>query len=586
MSEYVSQVEYGKRDLQAPNHWQVLDSNYRITKPTVFCLCGNATITTSEANGFCKQVEGYLKLLFEGRQNNNVTENVDLVGFKYACLDANAEIGGLTVSFVKHFVADTLLPLFKDGSGKKLDLDQACRNMSQISFVSYCAGVREINRILEELNFQLRQMGYLQHEIDKINNSTMNISYAPLDVNANYVPTVRVVSYNDDMVGEDIKYILDSNELENFSGIKITRDEPGKIYGISRPDARAGSINIITSQLINALDTYINEHFVSLLARDENWGVKAYNRDGKDFQSSNADCVSQMIAWAVCRAVENSFKNSKENNYVTNNFYTDLVDELQSIVQSFSKDQLGINPAIKAKNRRSMYGAAKNVEVSKMAASLIDFHEPQSVIYSQLTRAKDYQEVVQILELNNYYFIDEMLPEIDFLNDDERKIIILMAKSREQERQEELNSGSSKETMAPGEICNKIMTASQKISGQYEEVIDVYNKYGYSFITDTLPVFYKWLTEQQKTALLDAGKAKRKAVKERERFVDFPTYDQMVDMLNNASSYEEILAILQKYNYCGVEHLLPEVVVLTEEEKTSILQLANKQLANDMEISD
>ena len=44
--------------------------------------------------------------------------------------------------------------------------------------------------------------------------------------------------------------------------------------------------------------------------------------------------------------------------------------------------------------------------------------------------------VVRILEKNNYYFVDELLPTIDFLTDAERTIITTIANCKSKEREE------------------------------------------------------------------------------------------------------------------------------------------------------
>ena len=56
--------------------------------------------------------------------------------------------------------------------------------------------------------------------------------------------------------------------------------------------------------------------------------------------------------------------------------------------------------------------------------------------------------------------------------------------------------------------------------------------------------------------------------------VDIPTYETMVSALNNANSWEDVLAYLQANDFLGVEHLLPEVQVLTPAEKETILKMA------------
>ena len=58
--------------------------------------------------------------------------------------------------------------------------------------------------------------------------------------------------------------------------------------------------------------------------------------------------------------------------------------------------------------------------------------------------------------------------------------------------------------------------------------------------------------------------------------LDFEDYDEMLEKINNADSYEAIVEYLKKHDYFGVEYVLPAVEVLTEKEKDSILELGGK----------
>ena len=105
----------------------------------------------------------------------------------------------------------------------------------------------------------------------------------------------------------------------------------------------------------------------------------------------------------------------------------------------------------------------------------------------------------------------------------------------------------------------------------FTDVARVLERNDYYAVTDVLPEMSKGMTMEQMTDIIDMSRAKKSAVADRAKVVGFPSYDEMVDMLNNADSYEEIISILDKYNYCGVRAVLPAVMVLTDEEKRAIL---------------
>lgn len=630
--QYVDMI---RRNPDMPKNCEYLDvEEYAVTRPTVFCLSGNGAITTKEANGLCKQAEGYLKLMFNGKNvGKRVTDMVDLIGFKYARPKEDAKVGDLGFEFIEDFVNRVIIPKLLDKDGTRLSLDEACKNMSQMVFFTYCYGSQELNSIVLMLRSCLKQCGYLKFEIDEICKATQNISYAPFDNSASYIPSVRVISSRDDTVGEDIDGLLGEQGREDLDGIRLLRHD-GVVENSFGETKGAERLYVLSSSLINGYASTINEHGISLITRDEDWNVKKYtDNNGNKYVSDNADCVSEMVAWALCRAVENAIKNSKSTTYIPSNFSSDLMQELQSIIDSYSSDKLEINPETKAQIRRQGYIHARSKELAKRIIVLDNFHENKSVIYEQLKAVKTFTDVVIILEKNNYYFVDELLPTIDFLTDAERTIITTIANCKSKEREEkEFSKKSFDEKLSLLKACTsfeevrrlallceniamdvlpwlvglpdkkypltkeesktildeiksiKVARAINKDRSMYDRMIDdcvgvqgleglveVFNKYDFDSVGFALSSVGKGLTMSQTNAILDVSRAKRVATQEKKKMIEFPTYNQMVDMLNNADSLEEIESILKKYNYCGVDYILPEVIVLTDEEKDNLI---------------
>ena len=67
------------------------------------------------------------------------------------------------------------------------------------------------------------------------------------------------------------------------------------------------------------------------MGRDGSWNAK---------YEPNADCVSQMIAWALARAVENGIDNRKSKKFVLKMPLEELMKELEGIKNDFSAEQL------------------------------------------------------------------------------------------------------------------------------------------------------------------------------------------------------------------------------------------------------
>ena len=153
-------VEVGKRNLQAPNHWELLDlDNLKFEKPTVVCLCGNDTTTNAKANGFTKQAETYLDLMFKTKDGGNVLDNVDILGVKY---DNSGDISDQD----SDKIVKAIFNLLVNKNNKRLDIETAQKNMSRLTFFTYCQGHSTLWLIIAKLRYDLSQIGYSKNEIN------------------------------------------------------------------------------------------------------------------------------------------------------------------------------------------------------------------------------------------------------------------------------------------------------------------------------------------------------------------------------------------------------------------------------------
>ena len=347
-------TEIGKRNLNAENRWELLDlNNLEFNKPTVLCLSGNGTIRNEHANGFVKEIYALLDLKFKTKQSRDTLEHIDIMGVKYA--DSGLAGGKLTELALEQ-LTNALLKLLVDKKGHKLELNQAKQNMSRISYVTFSAGNSILNQIIKNLNQKMLKVGYLQDEIIAINNATMEVSFAPENNVDNQIPSVHFISLKDKVVGKKQLStlieggVLSTEQAHHLNGIYLHQDVPGFLYGVERKNsASAGSIQVISSGLLNTdgkRNSYndIDEHEIALIDRDEDWSLKPTIINGVSYQSSNADCVSQMMAWAICCAVDNSCQNFVSNHYVPNTYQQELINDFQSIIKSFGQTKLAKKP--------------------------------------------------------------------------------------------------------------------------------------------------------------------------------------------------------------------------------------------------
>ena len=193
-------VEIGKRNLDIANHWELLDlNNLEFNKPTVICLSGNGTLWHEHANGFAKEVHALLDLKFKTKQGRDTLDHVDIMGVKYA--DGGLKGGKLTELALDQ-LTNAILKLLVDQNGKKLPLNKAQQNIARLSFFTFSAGNSALNQIFELLNQKLATIGYTKDEIFAINHATAEVSFAPENTVNNLIPSVRVITLKDKIVGK------------------------------------------------------------------------------------------------------------------------------------------------------------------------------------------------------------------------------------------------------------------------------------------------------------------------------------------------------------------------------------------------
>ena len=360
MSEFEgrSEIEILKRvsdPEQRHRAWVDVD-DLHFERPTVLCLSGNRATTNQQVDGFAKTAETNLDLLFKVKDENGnwirPYDKADILSVKYS------RNGGFNYHAVQ-LLASALFELLVDDKGQRLSLDKAQQKMSRVIFFTYCAGNARLREVITCLNQKLATVGYRQDEIRAINGASLEVSYAPHAEFYNMIPSVRVISKQDDMIGPATFEMLEDGGVVNshFDGICLHQDMAGsgKLYGVSSDDyldlstksvssyetVTAGSIQIISSKLVNTCSRAINEHNVGILRRDKNWQLHpVMNRDGVTFRSPNADCVSQMTAWALCKGMENAMQNFTASHYVPNTYWHELMDDFQSILGDYRQTQL------------------------------------------------------------------------------------------------------------------------------------------------------------------------------------------------------------------------------------------------------
>lgn len=326
-----NEVSWGRRNLDKANHWQRLNlDKYYPDRPVVVCLGGNGTITEESANGVCKLVENYLQLLFKKGGVNRVYDNIDIIGAVYP-IEAGKERGSFSKQDIDNFVDKFLIKLIQDENDELVSINEACRRLSQVSFFTFCRGHLEIEKIMRSFYKELKVLGYSQKERDILMLTMFEISFAPLTYTS-VIPIMYVDTKQDEMLNSAWKNKETPSHLDDdLNGVAVKYERFGDplLSGVAVSKALFDSIHIYSSRLRNDVQT--DEHNLALLSRDNNWNAR---------YEPNADCVSQMIAWALSRSVENGIDNKRSKKFIPKMTLEEMIKELEMIKRDFSQEQL------------------------------------------------------------------------------------------------------------------------------------------------------------------------------------------------------------------------------------------------------
>ena len=328
---YRNKAVWGRRNLDKVNHWERLNlSKYTPDKPVVVCIGGNGTVNESTANGVAKFVETYLQLLFKKGGVNRVYDNADIISAIYPTTD-NPSKGKFEKEDIDDFVDNFLIKLLQDDTDELVPLGEACRRLSQVTFFTYCRGHLELDKIMRAFYKELKVLGYSREECDILMQTTFEVSFAPLTFGS-IIPVMFVDTKQDEMLNSAWKNNETGVHLDdNLNGVAVKYEKYGDalLSGVATAEAIFDAIHIYSSKLRNNVN--VDEHSLAIVGRDGSWNAK---------YEPNADCVSQMIAWALSRAVENGLDNRKAKKFVPKMKLEELMEELIGIMNDFSAEQL------------------------------------------------------------------------------------------------------------------------------------------------------------------------------------------------------------------------------------------------------
>lgn len=328
---FKNRVVWGKRNLDKVNHWERLNlDKYSPDKPVVVCIGGNGTVNENTGNGIAKFVEVYLQLLFKKGGVNRVYDYADIISAVYPTSDNPAK-GKFEKEDIDDFVDKFLIKRIQDENDELVPLGEACRRLSQITFFTFCRGHLEADKIMRAFYKELKVLGYSSEERDILMQTVLEVSFAPLTYGS-IIPAVFVDTKQDEMLNSAWKDKDTNVDLDDgLNGVAVKYEKYGEalLSGVATSEAIFDAIHIYSSKLRNNLQ--VDEHSLAILGRDGSWNAK---------YEPNADCVSQMIAWALSRAVENGLENKKSKKFIPKKSLEELMTELVGIRNDFSAEEL------------------------------------------------------------------------------------------------------------------------------------------------------------------------------------------------------------------------------------------------------
>lgn len=158
---------FGKRVNDADNfNWKNISTeNINLKKPVIICLGGVNTSSAREANFMASTAQ---KLL-------GIDANYVDIYSAYYNTGKGAKFKTLSKKFLNVFENNI------SNNGKRLDFQQAIKNMRNINIFSHCYGQAVADEILSETANYMKKIGYTKNETEEILSQVYHVAYAPIN---------------------------------------------------------------------------------------------------------------------------------------------------------------------------------------------------------------------------------------------------------------------------------------------------------------------------------------------------------------------------------------------------------------------
>lgn len=200
--------------------------------------------------------------------------------------------------------------------------------------------------------------------------------------------------------------------------------------------------------------------------------------------------------------------------------------------------------------------------------------EPDAVINSALSKAKTLEEIKSILTCFDYSnarrFANILLNRADrFCSVTEREINAILKPLKAE-------FVSRPEKIGENEYFKLIMgelTSVERSENSFFEIARILEKYDYFAVNDILPMLQDKISREEYDDIMCMRRAKILGEEARRNEISCLKFDEMVSLINSAESFEDAISRYSRYGFCGAKYVLPEVLVLTDEEKAQMLEM-------------
>lgn len=321
-------LSFGKRDLTKPNHWQRLFFNkFKITKPTVICLGGNTTKDESDANAMCKMAENLIGLKQQIGDEMATYNDVDVIGVAYGHIEDAPKYSttAVTMKEIGDLVDTLLLPLATNSRGKRLGLEKAKQNFSNVNFFLHCYGARILNEMNFDLIRKMSSIGYSSKEILEIQQQMTSVSYAPIEEVFN-IPSLQAFS------ARDFTSMIPNNASSEFQKVYYDVFEGRREFeGNYVFQEDENTVTLFTSSMSQKPG---NEHPIIFVGRNEDWRYPL-------LCPNHADEVSQVVGYTLANAVATGIQNQYSTEFIPKPTPQEMLQSASSILGNTQQD-LGV----------------------------------------------------------------------------------------------------------------------------------------------------------------------------------------------------------------------------------------------------